>query len=322
MTEYPEVSICLTTYNRGNSLSKTIDSILKQSFSNFELIISDDNSSDNTELLCREYEKQDARVKYFRNPTNLKMPGNLNKAISMAKGKYIANLHDGDIYLPELVTKWYNTIIKDPEILFVFNQYEALDEAGKTICIFDHRLGEVNDGKVVREYFYRTLSSGPWGTVMARRSAYEKFGVFNSEYGFISDVEMWMRLSTKGKVGYISEPLIELTPREKDHPYFLPHCKLMFLNLKILRKYYIVPGEELIIPKKTLQKNIRMNLGRIVLSLLRKGKWERFREFLYLVFSSPFTGLKLAFTPLLIFGKKKPNGFNDAEWKKICSLSA
>ena len=322
MTETPEVSICLTTFNRANSLSKTIDSILKQSFRNFELIITDDNSSDNTELLCMDYERRDVRVKYFRNSANLKMPGNLNKAISLAKGKYIANLHDGDIYLPDLITKWYNTIIKDPQILFVFNQYEAFDEAGKTICIFDHHLAEVNDGRVVREYFYRTLSSGPWGTVMARRAAYEEFGFFNSEYGFISDVEMWMRLSTKGKVGYVNEPLIELTPREKDHPYFLPHYKLMFLNLKILRNYHIIDGEELIIPKKTIQKNIRLNLGRIVLSLLRKGKWERFREFSYLVFSSPFTGLKIAFIPLLIFGKKKPEGFDDVEWNKICSISA
>lgn len=320
VTTDPEVSICLTTYNRASSLSKTIDSILAQEFTNFELIISDDNSGDDTRALCLEYADRDKRIQYHRNPENLKMPGNLNKAISLAKGKYIANLHDGDIYQPGLIQKWYNNIIADPEILFVFNQYESVDEAGKRLCIYDHHLAPVNDGKVIREYLYRTLSSGPWGTVMARRSAYEAFGLFDPQFGFISDVEMWMRLSTKGKVGYVSEPLIELTPREKEHVYFLPHWKITYLNLKIIYLYHAKPGENNIVPKEFIQGKIKNNLTRITLSLFRKCQWQRFREFLYMIFKSPYTGIKLLFIPLLIFGMKKPQDFNDNEWAEICRL--
>jgi glycosyltransferase involved in cell wall biosynthesis len=320
ITATPEVSICLTTYNRASSLSKTIDSLLAQKFTNFELIICDDNSSDNTQALCLEYVNRDQRVQYHRNPQNLKMPGNLNKSISLAKGEYIANLHDGDIYQPDLIQKWYNNIIADAEILFVFNQYESVDEAGKRLCIYDHHLAAVNDGKVIREYLYRTLSSGPWGTVMARRSAYEKFGFFDPQFGFISDVEMWMRLSTKGKVGYVSEPLIELTPREREHVFFLPHWKITFLNLKIIYLYHKKTGEYKIVSKEFIQGKIKNNLTRITLSLFRKFQWQRFREFLYMIFKSPFTGIKLLFIPLLIFGIKKPQEFNDKEWMEICRL--
>lgn len=163
------ISLCLTTYNRADTLPVTIDSILNQTFSHFELIISDDNSKDATKEVCERYAAADKRVKYFQNTSNLKMPGNLNAAISHAKGNYIANLHDGDVYRNDLIERWYQILKRFPEALFVFNQYRELDFLGNTVKIYDHHLNEVNDGKVLMEYFIKTLTSGPWGTVMARR---------------------------------------------------------------------------------------------------------------------------------------------------------
>jgi glycosyltransferase involved in cell wall biosynthesis len=234
----PKVSVCLTTYNRGSSLRLTINSILQQTFTDFELIISDDNSPDNTREVCEQYAQRDARVKYFRNESNLKMPGNLNAAISKATGEFVANLHDGDIYRPDLLQKWLEVLQKHPDALFVFNAYRAVDENGKLITIYDHRLQEVNDGEVLMDYFMNTFTSAPWGTVMARREAYLKYGYFDARYGFISDVEMWLRLGLHGKVCYVREPLIELTPREKTHPYYFPHWKIFSINGSILIRYY------------------------------------------------------------------------------------
>src|SRR5712691_5136466 len=93
----PKVSAVLTTYNRAASLSVTLDSILAQTFSDFELIVSDDCSSDDTTAVVQDYIRRDRRVRYRRNEKNLKMPGNLNAAIAEATGEYIANLHDGDV---------------------------------------------------------------------------------------------------------------------------------------------------------------------------------------------------------------------------------
>jgi len=95
------VSLCLTTCNRATVLPATVDSLLSQTFSDFELIISDDCSTDHTEEICRDYQARDPRIRYFRNNRNLKMPGNLNAAIGRATGEYIANLHDGDVYRAE-----------------------------------------------------------------------------------------------------------------------------------------------------------------------------------------------------------------------------
>src|SRR5438445_10662431 len=119
------VSICLTTYNRGTVLAATVDSILKQSFGDFELVISDDCSTDKPEAICRDYESNDKRVKYFRNSTNLGMPGNLNAAIRRTSGQYIANLHDGDLYRQDLIEKWKEALDSVAEAPFVFNAYNA-----------------------------------------------------------------------------------------------------------------------------------------------------------------------------------------------------
>jgi glycosyltransferase involved in cell wall biosynthesis len=277
------ISICVTTYNRGHSLALTIDSILNQTYTDFELIISDDNSQDNTQIICEDFCKKDSRVKYYRNITNLKMPGNLNNAISKAKGTYIANLHDGDIYRPDLIEQWYNSLHKYPEALFVFNQYNWLDESGKFKLKYDHHLEEVNDGKVLMEYFLNTLSSAPWGTVMAKRKAYDDFGLFDAEYGFISDVEMWLRLGLHGKVCYVNEPLIDLTPREKTHPYYLPHWRIFCMNSIILLRYYLLFSEkypELInsYPLKKIYDKMGKEAFRMMAILFKHGDYYRLRE--------------------------------------------
>ena len=316
----PKVSICLTTYNRGSVLSLTIDSILAQSFTDFELIISDDCSTDETGKICKKYEQKDIRVKYYCNESNLKMPGNLNAAIKRASGKYIANLHDGDVYRADLIEKWLKVIRMDDEVLFVFNQYESLDENGKPVCIFDHKLNEVNDGIVIREYFYRTLSSAPWGTVLARKDAYERFGYFDAQYGFISDVEMWMRLSTKGKVGYVSEPLIQLTPREKNHKYFLPEATLFYLNLLILYRYYQKEELQEKPDRLVLIKKIKKQIRQSFFILAKYKDFKRLREFNYLLIQSKGFKLLSYMLPFLVLGVGKIEKIDILLWKSICEM--
>lgn len=315
----PKVSICITTYNRGHSLPQTLDSILDQDFTDFELIISDDNSTDNTQAVCEGYVKRDSRVKYFRNEINLKMPGNLNAAISKASGDFIANLHDGDIYRRDIIRKWYDTLSRHPEALFVFNQYQMLNSRGEKTALIDHQLDEVNTGSSIAAYFFETLSSAPWGTVMARREAYRKYGLFDATYGFISDVEMWLRLASKGSVCYVSEPLIELTPRETMHPYFLPHWKIIYLNLLILRRYYLADNAGVAAEK--IRKKIKQQLSRSLLILLKHGSYRRAKEILYLIFHSPFYFWKNLFLPFSVLVPSRPDGYDDVSWKDVCSLS-
>jgi glycosyltransferase involved in cell wall biosynthesis len=210
------VSVVLTTYNRASFVGRTIESILAQTFCNFELIICDDSSTDSTEEICRKYVRYDGRIQYYRRPSNLGMPGNLNAGIRAATGDYLANLHDGDIYDTTLLEKWKKALDQAPGAAFVFNQYRITNPAGSEIRVYREALPCTFRGSLlIEEYFRRWRFDSPvWGTVMARRSAYFQMGLFDPRFRFIADVDMWLRLADRYDVAYVPEPLIEIPSRD------------------------------------------------------------------------------------------------------------
>jgi len=275
------VSICLTTYNRGHVLPATIDSLLAQSFGDFELIVSDDCSTDDTAELCRAYQARDPRVRYFRNESNLKMPGNLNAAIGRATGAYVANVHDGDVYRKDLIQKWKAALDENPRAAFVFNQYESLDRQGNA-RIDRAPLETRRDPHEIARHFFRTFTSCVWGTVMARREAYAKVGPFDASYGFISDVDIWLKLARDHEVAYIAEPLITLTPREPDHPYAFVHWRIWFFTLSMYVAHLdfyrdAMPGEVAGF-RASYPRRRRELLLRDLLICVKHRRWDRLRE--------------------------------------------
>jgi glycosyltransferase involved in cell wall biosynthesis len=211
------VSVILVTYGRAGLLPGTIESVLDQTLHDFELLISDDCSPDETEAVCRRYAREDERVRYRRNATRLGMPGNLNAALQEVAGDMIANLHDGDLYERQLLDRWRRALFECPNAAFVFNSYRLLAPDGSTRAISGERLPSCFPGRVLLEdiYFRRWRFGSPvWGTVMARRSAYEAVGLFDERFGFYADVDMWMRLAEEFSVAYVDEPLIRLPSRD------------------------------------------------------------------------------------------------------------
>jgi glycosyltransferase involved in cell wall biosynthesis len=275
------VSICLTTYNRGSILPASIDSLLAQSFGDFELIISDDCSPDDTEAICRAYAARDPRVRYFRNATNLRMPGNLNAAIARTRGDYIANVHDGDVFRPDLIEKWKTALDELPTAAFVFNQYQGFDAHGNP-RIDRAPLEQRRDPREVALHFFRTFTSCVWGTVMTRREAYAAAGQFNPDYGFISDVDMWLRLARDHDVAYVAEPLITITPREPHHPYAFVHWRVWLWTLSIyvahLEHYRDRIPAEVERFRLSYPRRRRELLLRDLAICVRHRRWDRLRE--------------------------------------------
>jgi glycosyltransferase involved in cell wall biosynthesis len=217
VSQPPAVSVVLTTYNREETLPATLDSILCQTFRDFELIICDDASPDGTPSVAREYVERDQRVRYHRNEPNVGMPANLNTGIRLARAQFIANLHDGDLYDPTLLEKWTAALRQSPNVAFVFNQYLHLDHKGGVQRITSEDLPSIFPGRRLIETIYFTrwrFDSPVWGTVMARRAFYEKAGLFDHRFSFFSDVDMWLRLAEDYDVAYVPEPLIVLASRK------------------------------------------------------------------------------------------------------------
>src|SRR6516162_3190412 len=96
--DQPSVSVVLVTHNRASLLNATIDCVLRQTMGDFELIIADDASPDRTQEVCQRWTMSDSRIHYQRRPENMGMPQNLNMGILASTGKYVAILHDDDVY--------------------------------------------------------------------------------------------------------------------------------------------------------------------------------------------------------------------------------
>jgi glycosyltransferase involved in cell wall biosynthesis len=211
------VGVILVTYGRAHVLPTTIASILNQTLEDFQLLISDDCSPDETEAICRGFVESDSRVTYRRNRSRLGMPGNLNSALMEVPGDLIANLHDGDLCDPCLLERWRDALLQCPTAGFVFNAYRHLTADGSVREITREPLPSCFPGRVLLEdvYFRRWRFDSPvWGTVMARRSAYDRVGRFDERFGYYADVAMWMCLAEEFDVAYVNEPLLTLPSRE------------------------------------------------------------------------------------------------------------
>ena len=118
----PLVSVVMLTYKRADIVPQAIDSILAQTFKDFEFIILNDGSPDNTDEVIKKYVKKDSRIRYYKNDQNRGIAYSRNRAASLAKGKYVAIMDDDDESLPERLQKQVEFMEKHPDVTVVSGQ--------------------------------------------------------------------------------------------------------------------------------------------------------------------------------------------------------
>src|SRR5688500_16961027 len=138
MNKYPLISVLMTAFNREKFISEAIESVLASDYKNWELIISDDCSSDNTFSIALTYKRKDERIKVFRNEKNLGDYPNRNKAASYASGEYLMSVDSDDLLLPETMSKCVALFEQYPEASFgVFYPHNETSEILTPIQIFE-----------------------------------------------------------------------------------------------------------------------------------------------------------------------------------------
>lgn len=212
----PKISVCLLTYNHVATLPETIRSVLAQTFQDFELILSDDCSTDGTWELLNAFAREDARVRPLRTPRNLGMPGNANYAVKHARAPFIALLHHDDLYSPNLLAAWLDVAERHPDVGFVSNRYANY----RSETIHGEDYPERNDGvRVLERRLLRRWDSPFRGTALVRTSAYLAIGGMRERFGLVADVDLWMRLARHYAVGYVHEPVVTVRQcRPEDYP--------------------------------------------------------------------------------------------------------
>ena len=122
------ISIVLPVYNGERFLRASIDSVIAQTYQNWELLVVDDCSTDSTASIVREYVQLDPRIKYFKNEVNLRLPRNLNRGFSLAQGNYLTWTSDDNVFRPTALEKMYNALKADPEAQFAYASCDITDE--------------------------------------------------------------------------------------------------------------------------------------------------------------------------------------------------
>jgi glycosyltransferase involved in cell wall biosynthesis len=202
----PKVSVVIAAYNRARFLAECIESVLSQSFHDFEVVIVDDGSTDNTREVVSRYLPP---AKYFYQE-NQGAPATYSKGIELARGDYIALLGSDDALLEDALQKGVEVLDRWPNVGFSYGQAYIMDEEGHITELSRprHRKGSyVRSGREeIKDLILGNYITG--STTMIRRSCFAEVGLFNPVfYRGSEDFDMWVRLAKRYDVAYIDSPL-------------------------------------------------------------------------------------------------------------------
>ncbi|MCX7734873.1 MAG: glycosyltransferase [bacterium] len=129
----PLVSIGMPTYNGARFIRQTLDYLLAQDYKNFELIVSDNASEDETQQIVLDYAKKDKRIKYYRNDVNLGMAENFKRVFELSSGKYFMWASDHDLHHPTFISRCVEILEKNPNVVLVYSKSIYIDHEGKEL---------------------------------------------------------------------------------------------------------------------------------------------------------------------------------------------
>lgn len=208
----PHVSIILTSFNHAKFLREAIESVLHQTYTDFELIIWDDCSTDESRSIIESY--TDQRIRFFSNQFNKGPTYGVNEAIfKYCAGQYIAIHHSDDVWLPEKLATQVDFLETNLSIGAVFSAAEAIDERGKPLLNSQHFYNSIfsQPNRTRHDWLRYFLLSGNalcHPSLLIRKQCYEKVGTYRGDLFQLPDFEMWVRLCSYFDIHVIEEPLL------------------------------------------------------------------------------------------------------------------
>ncbi len=240
-----KVSVIIPAYNRGHFIAETIDSALAQTYQDYEIIVVDDGSTDNTKEAVEHYGN---KVRYFYQE-NRGQAAAQNFAARQAKGEYLALLDADDVWFPEKLEKQVPVLDQNPDLGFVCTETFAY-ENGKKLYHWKKPEGKTES--------FQSIFEGNFiinATVLIRKDCFLTVGGFDEKLRTTQDLDLWLRLSRKYKFRYLNIPLVKYRlhaqnlhknakQKLKDHLYIFSkednvgHLDSRGKRIKIAREYY------------------------------------------------------------------------------------
>jgi len=197
----PQLSVVMSAYNSRSYLKAAIDSVLAQTFKDFELIVINDGSSDDTQTIIDSY--KDPRIVKIKHK-NKGLVASLNIGLAKARGEFIARHDADDLSSPQRFEKQLVLFNSNPRLVLVGTCVKEIDSAGKVIGRRQYPLADADIRLALFHY-----SPFAHGSTMARRRALEEAGGYRQVYYPVEDYDLWRRLAQKGQLQNIGETLYE-----------------------------------------------------------------------------------------------------------------
>jgi len=241
MTGSPLISVILPVYNAGSYLKEAVQSILNQSYSNFEFLIINDGSTDDSEDIAKAF--SDKRIQYI-SQTNMGLAATLNKGLGMSKGVYIARQDQDDISHLERLRKQVEFLEKHKDVNLLGTHAKVVSTDGKIMSYHDHatrssilRFDLLFDNRFVHS------------SVMFRKEALKKVGNYTTVKSFYEDYDLWYRFSVQGHVSNLGEVLVD----------YLHHDKGLSKTENFFNTDAVLNQSQLYIEKFIGRKEIKLN---------------------------------------------------------------
>lgn len=249
MNHHPRVSVFLSSYNHEKFLRESIDSVLAQSFEDFELYIKDDASTDSSWEIIQSY--QDPRIRAFRNPSN--QYWGFNDAYPSLRGEYIAVQHSDDAWEPEKLGKQVAYLDENPNIGAVFSHVKVMGENSQPLIdnnlVTMHPFAQPNRARHQwLNHFFYSGNALCHPSMVIRRACHENIGLYR--YGMIQlfDLDMWVRLCLNYDIYIHQEPLMRFRIRANQMNTSSPRVDTVirhqFEMIQILKNYYRIDNVE------------------------------------------------------------------------------
>jgi len=272
-TTHPLVTVLVPTYNRASFLKETIDSVLTQNFSDFELLVVDNHSTDNTYDVVHSY--LDPRIRYVCNDSNLGIIGNYNRGLRESVGDYIYLLSDDDIMCDESNLKLKVDVLeKFSNVSMVFSSFKTINSHGKVVggnwaetsSIWPKVAATpLISGHEAFHLLYNNWNFICMHTVLVRRSTLVKYNIqFSNQLKYLLDWALWLHLSLVSDLYYLSDVLVSYRVHESNTTKTISfeNYAIELLSIKAgLASLFYASSE--IVPKdfESIKKSVELQIG-------------------------------------------------------------
>jgi glycosyltransferase involved in cell wall biosynthesis len=259
----------MSCYNAERWLAEAVESVLQQTFSDFEFIAVDDGSRDSTARLLSEYAAADRRLIIVKKE-NSGLADSLNKGIALAKGKWIARIDADDICEPSRLRRQLKHASRDDSLTVIGSGFIEIDQNGQPLASHSYPTYH----RALAKRLVRGRGFFPHSSAFFQRDAVAKIGGYRPQIRRAEDWDLWLRLSEVGKIGCNPEPLV----RVRKHPNQISHVeqgKRQFVDAiaAVTAHYLRIQGKPDPLDGKPAE--VAKYIGFIERSIDREGEWER-----------------------------------------------